>query len=66
MLAYLKKSKDLQSMDPIKVKVVGTEERFSYSINKYTVYIVEIEIVRIVLKIYLRFSRAVELLAIFK
>ena len=53
-------------MDPIKVKVVGTEERFSYSINKYTVYIVEIEIERIVLKIYLRFSRALELFALFK
>ncbi|CAD8209659.1 unnamed protein product [Paramecium pentaurelia] len=66
IINYIKERSQLQDIDPITVKVVGTEERFSYSINKYTIYIVEIEIDRIVLKIYIRFSRALELLNIFK
>ncbi|CAD8193097.1 unnamed protein product [Paramecium octaurelia] len=66
IINYIKEKSQMQDIYPITVKVVGTEERFSYSINKYTIYIVEIEIQRIVLKIYIRFSKALELLTIFK
>ncbi|CAD8127535.1 unnamed protein product [Paramecium sonneborni] len=66
VINYIKEKSQVYDEDPITVNVVGTEERFSYSINKYTIYIVEIEIGKIVLKIYIRFSKAQELLSIFR
>ena len=40
---------------PVAVTVVGTEERNFQSFSKYTIYITEVKISKIVLKIYVRY-----------
>lgn len=51
---------------PVEVDVLGTEERNTASFNKYTIYIVEVKIAEVAIKIFVRYSQMVDFQNIIK
>lgn len=78
MLHLLKKTTNIQSQElilnkvmannqiPIKVSVIGTEERNYSTFGRYTVYIIEVQLNEFSQRIYLRYSEMIHLYQIVK